>query len=66
MDTELKVKLERAIKKFVASIAEDTAYQQDGALWTDTLTARMAKAAELIYDQNRDTQKYLREQEVIK
>ncbi len=66
MDTELKVKLERAIKKFVDNIVDDPIYVNDELYWTETLTARMTDAAELVYDQNRDTQKYLREQEVIK
>jgi len=60
MDIELKVELRKAIEKWSDKIIEHP--KTDAALWTDKLVENMTDAAINIYDQNLETQKWLKEQ----
>lgn len=55
----LKFELHKAIEKWGNTVADK---KQDSAYFTDELINNMVKAAELVYDQNLETQIWLKDQ----
>ena len=63
MEILLKFELHKAIEKWGNNIAYK---KQDQSYFTDELINNMVKAAELVYDQNLETQSWLKEQGYFK
>lgn len=63
MDIELKVELREAINKWSNKVAEHD--KREDVYFTDGLVAKMTDAAETVYDQMVETQKWMKEQGYI-
>ena len=59
MKARLKGILKKAIQNACDEIVETTEYSEEEIWWTEELVGRMTEAAVLIYEQNKETQKYL-------
>lgn len=63
MEIAIKFELHKAIEKWSNDITDN---KQDSSYFTDELINNMVKAAELVYDQNLETQVWLKEQGYFK
>jgi hypothetical protein len=64
MDIELKVELRKAINNFINKTSEHS--KRGDYYIPDRLAEKMTDAAEAVYDQNTDTESWLREQGHLK
>jgi hypothetical protein len=64
MDIELKVLLRKAIEKWNDQISDND--KRMNIYFTDELINNMTNAAEVVYDQNEETQTWLKEQGYFK
>ncbi len=64
MKNNIKLEFHKAIDSVIEKLAD--AGELENFWWTDDLVDNMLNAMEIVYNQNIETQRWLREQELLK